>query len=177
MAVPTRGRSGRRRAARPIYDTVGFSVTRVRPESRDDDNVFRARLTGFEEVPSILTRASGTFTARIRPGGDSLEFELNYANLSTPATAAHIHFAQRGVNGPIIAFLCGGNGRSDCPEQAGTVRGVLTSEDIRAVPEQGLEAGDFAGFLRILRAEAAYVNVHTTQFPNGEIRGQIEDDD
>lgn len=174
--MPTRGNRGsRRRGAGPGFDSVGFSVTRVR--SRPDSNEFRASLTGFEEVPPILTGASGSFSARVSPGGESLQYELTFRNLSTPSTAAHIHFAQRGVNGPIIAFLCGGNGKPDCPERGGTVRGEITRDDIRAIPEQGLAAGDFAGFLRILRAGAAYVNVHSTQYPNGEIRGQIRERD
>jgi hypothetical protein len=41
----------------------------------------------------------------------------------------------------------------------------------------GIAAGEFAELVRALRAGAAYANVHTTTFPAGEIRGQIEGHD
>ena len=172
MTVPTRMSGSRaRRNGGSDYEGLSYSVTRLRPGVSASE--FSTHLTGFEEVPAILSGASGAFTARVSSGGNTLQYELNYANLASTATAAHIHFAQRGVSGPIIVFLCGGNGTGNCPERAGTVRGTISSEDIRAIPEQGLEAGDFEGFLRILRAGAAYVNVHSERYPNGEIRGQI----
>ena len=45
------------------------------------------------------------------------------------------------------------------------------------VPAQGIAAGDFGALLRAIRAEATYANMHTPNFPNGEIRGQIERSD
>jgi hypothetical protein len=44
------------------------------------------------------------------------------------------------------------------------------------VPAQNVTAGDFAGLVKILRAHLGYVNVHTTLFAAGEIRGQVSDD-
>jgi hypothetical protein len=41
---------------------------------------------------------------------------------------------------------------------------------------QGVAAGEFAEVLQAIRAGAAYANVHTTNFPAGEIRGQVERD-
>ncbi len=133
--------------------------------------VFRARLSGLSEVPPVLTEASGSFEARLTDQG--IEYTLTYENLSTPTLFAHIHFGQPGVNGNIIAFLCGGDDKGECPDEAGTVTGVLGAEDIREIESQGLEAGDLEGALRIIRSGAAYVNVHTEAFPGGEIRGQI----
>ena len=51
--------------------------------------------------------------------------------------------------------------------------GVITAEDILAIPDQGLEAGDLEGTLTIMRRGLAYVNVHSTAIPRGEIRGQV----
>jgi len=42
-----------------------------------------------------------------------------------------------------------------------------------AVPSQNVTAGDFAGFVKILRARLGYANIHTTLFGGGEIRGQV----
>jgi CHRD domain-containing protein len=52
----------------------------------------------------------------------------------------------------------------------------VTASDVVAVPAQGLTAGSFADLVRILRSGDAYVNVHTTNFPGGEIRAQISED-
>jgi len=42
-----------------------------------------------------------------------------------------------------------------------------------AVASQNVTAGDFAGFVKILRAHLGYANIHTALFTGGEIRGQI----
>jgi CHRD domain-containing protein len=138
----------------------------------DDGTALRASLNGFQEIPSKLTTGRGTFTATI--SSNSISYTLTYAGLSTPAVASHIHFAQRGVNGGVFAFLCGGGGKPACPPAGGTVTGTITAADILAPsPDQGLAAGDFAGAVRALRSGNTYVNVHSTRFPAGEIRGQI----
>lgn len=136
-------------------------------------HTFRTTLSGFEEVPSILTEATGEFQATLSREGDALEFELVFSNLSSPSTVAHLHFAQTGVNGPVFAFLCGGGGKPACPGRGGTVTGTIRAADIQGIPAQGLAEGDFQGALRIIQAGAVYVNVHSTQFPAGEIRGQL----
>ncbi len=141
-------------------------------ERRSGGRAFRAKLSGFSEVPPVLTAGRGAFRARIVDDGPALAFELTYSNLSAPTTAAHIHFGPPGVNGEVIAFLCGGDGKGECPTE-GTVSGRITAEDIRGIPSQGLAAGDLEGALRIIRSGNAYVNVHTTAFPAGEIRGPI----
>lgn len=134
---------------------------------------FRADLDGFQEVPPILTNGDGRFEAQLAHDGNALRYRLAYRNLSSRVTVAHIHFGQPGVNGGIMAFLCGGNDTPACPPDGGVVSGVITRRDIKAIPEQGLAEGDFHGFLRIMSAGLAYVNVHTTMFPDGEIRGQV----
>ncbi len=132
----------------------------------------RAKLDGFQEVPSKLTDGHGTFSATI--SGNTISYTLTFSALTTSALFSHIHFAQRGVSGGIFAFLCGGGGKPACPAAGGTVTGTITASDILApVPDQGLAAGDFAGALRAIRSGNTYVNVHTTRFPAGEIRGQI----
>jgi hypothetical protein len=105
---------------------------------------------------------------------------LSYANLEATATVAHIHFGQRGVAGGISAFLCGGtppqSNKPACPP-AGTVRGTVTAADVigpdGSVGGQGIEPGQFLELVRAMRAGVTYANVHSTQWPAGEIRGQI----
>jgi hypothetical protein len=81
----------------------------------------------------------------------------------------------------VAAFLCGGGGKPACPPAGGTITGTITAADVVAIPTQNLAAGDLASLMKAIRAGVAYVNVHTTNFPSGEIRGQIrfheEDED
>ena len=129
-----------------------------------------ATLRGFEEVPAISTTATGSFSAQLN--GNTIAFTLTYSNLEAAATAAHIHFAQRSVNGGVIAFLCGGGGKPACPA-SGTVSGTISASDIIGPAEQGIAAGELVEAVRAITGGVAYVNVHSSKFPNGEIRGQI----
>ncbi len=146
----------------------------------EEQGAFEARLNGFQQVPAIITNGTGTFTAELNPDGASINYTLSYSDLSSIVHFAHIHVGQAGVNGAVIVFLCGGGGKPECPA-SGSVSGKLTSADVMAIAGQGVAAGNFHELLIALRSGVAYVNVHTTNFPSGEIRGQIqsqeEDDD
>jgi hypothetical protein len=155
----------------------------------DDRNSrgLRARLTGFEEPPSISTTGRGTFRATISRDETSISYELRFSDLEGSVTQSHIHIAQRGVNGGIAMWLCGTTalpgpaGTPSCnatePANNGVVTGVLTAEDVigpnAGANPQGIAPGEFAEVLRAIRAGVAYVNVHSTRNGPGEIRGQI----
>jgi hypothetical protein len=158
------------------------------PASRPGDGdaiKLEAWLNGFQEVPSKLTDAAGRFTAVIDPGRTMIEFTLTFADLSTPTLFAHIHFAQRRVNGGIMVFLCNnspdGPQPRPCPSPGGTVTGTIRAEDVvgpglsAGAADQGITPGSLDDALRaILNGNGAtYANVHSERFPGGEIRGQI----
>ena len=141
---------------------------------------FRAELHGYAEVPSVSTRAVGLFEARAAGDWNTVEWALTYENLQATIAQAHIHFAQGGVNGPIVVWLCGTStnpgpaGTQACP-QSGNVRGTITSANVLASPTtQQLPAGAIGQLISAMQASAAYVNIHTAASPGGEIRGQIE---
>jgi hypothetical protein len=136
---------------------------------------FSAKLNGYNEAPSKSTVARGTFRAKIQNGGSKIHFKLQYEGLETDSLFAHIHFAQKHVNGGIHAFLCGGGSKpTACPLRSGMVEGdIVASDVVAATPDQGIENGSMGELVRAIRAGATYVNVHTTRFPAGEIRGQI----
>lgn len=138
-----------------------------------------ADLNGYQEVNSISTTGEGSFTAKIDDEIQVITYELSYSGLEgTITNAAHIHFAQRSVNGGVHAFLCGGGGKPACPAIEGTVTGEIRAADILAtVPDRGIEAGAFEEFVQAMRAGHTYANVHTNKWPGGEIRGQIHDSD
>ena len=158
---------------------VGFLLVLVGAFAAANDKLeLRARLTGFEEVPPISTTGRGDFRAEVKD--DEIEFRLRYSELQGGSVVgAHIHFAQRGVNGAIVVHFCGTGGKPACPPAPATLEGTITAADVVAVPAQGIGAGELDEVLRAIRAGRGYVNVHTIMFPAGEIRGQIrvEDDD
>jgi len=139
----------------------------------------KARLSGFQEVPSVSTSGSGDFRAKISADGTSVDYTLSYQNLEAATLFAHIHLSARGVNGGVMAFLCGGGGKPACTSNVGlnTVSGTIVAADIIGPAGQGIAAGEFTEFLRALRSGNTYANVHSTMFPGGEIRGQISTDD
>ncbi|MGH3032031.1 MAG: CHRD domain-containing protein [Gaiellaceae bacterium] len=149
---------------------------------RGSDDDFETRLNGYNEVASKSTVARGSFKAELDDG--VIRYRLSYRNLETPALFAHIHFGQAHTNGGVIAFLCGGGGKPDCPETTGTVRGTIMPGDIvgpgpnpaNPAADQGIEPGNFREAVRALRAGAVYANVHSERFPGGEIRGQVKRD-
>ena len=142
-------------------------------------HTFLTFLTGYQEVPSVSTQAEGVFQARSSGDNTTFEYVLRYEGLQGTVQQAHIHFAQRAVNGPIIVWLCGTStnpgpaGTQTCP-QTGEVRGAIGFAQVLAAPAtQQLGAGEIQEVIRAMRAGAAYVNVHTSASPGGEIRGQI----
>lgn len=134
----------------------------------------KAKLKGFEEVPAVSSTGSGLFRADISDDESSIEYELSYSGLEGTASAAHIHLGQVGVNGGIIAFLCGGGGKPACPATSGTVTGTVTAADVIGPAGQGIAAGEFAEALNAIRKGVTYANVHSDKHPGGEIRGQIK---
>ena len=55
----------------------------------------------------------------------------------------------------------------------GTVTGIIKASDVLAITAQGVAAGEFTAFVEALKKELAYVNVHSSMSPGGEIRGQV----
>ena len=139
-------------------------------------NKIRARLSPLNEVPSIISDASGEFEATIHD--DQINFELKFQNLSANLAASHIHVGQRGANGGVSAFLCGGGGQPACPAAtSGMITGTITAANVVGPLGQGIAAGEFAKLVRAIRSGVAYANAHNARFPGGEMRGQLGGND
>ena len=139
---------------------------------------FHAELNGFQETPSVSTTGFGEFDAKL-VGDDTLHFVFKYKKLEGGNSLfAHVHFGTRFFAGGVSYFLCGGSTKpTPCPNVEGTVEGDIVAADVIGPNGQGIEPGSFAEILRGMRAGDAYVNIHTTRWPGGEIRGQINDRD
>ncbi|WP_114380427.1 CHRD domain-containing protein [Paenibacillus prosopidis] len=128
---------------------------------------FKAFLKGRNEVPPVKTAATGNAVFQLDSSGTQLRFRLTVLNI-TGVTEAHIHLGQRGQNGPVVAFLFGPS-KFGISVRRGIVRGVLTSQDLVDL----LAGKTIMDLVREFDNGNAYVNVHTIQNPDGEIRGQI----
>ena len=112
-----------------------------------------AALLGENEVPPADPDGSGTAVITLNSGQGVVCFEISVSNIALPATGAHIHQGEAGVNGSIVVTLTP-------PDESGTSSGCVEADrslikDIRKNP---------AGY---------YVNVHTAEFPGGAIRDQL----
>ena len=133
---------------------------------------FVASLTGGQEVPPINTDGKGAFDMTSQQG--TITFSLTFSGLSSSLTVAHLHFGQTNVAGGVMIFLCGGGGQPDCPAVTdGTITGTITAANVVGPTTQGINAGDLESALKAVHDGLSYVNMHTTNFASGEIRGQI----
>lgn len=125
-----------------------------------------ARLSGAEEVPSNASPAQGVAVFFLSPDGSTLRYTLFLTRLVNP-TAAHIHTGAPGVNGGVVAFLCGGGGKPACPANGG-VTGTITSANLTGT----LAGQPLSALVAAMATGNTYTNAHTAALPGGEIRGQ-----
>ena len=161
---------------------LSLQGSKAQAQEWDRGDTLNADLVSFEQVPSVLAPSHGKFEAQINDN-DTISFELAYANMSSSVVQAHIHFGASKTNGGVVVFLCGGKVKPACPA-SGTVTGTITASDVSILPStngdsvipQGIEPGNLASLIKAIRHGDTYINVHSTNFPSGEIRGQVRMD-
>lgn len=123
---------------------------------------FVAHMTAGQETPPNNTSATGTATFSI--SGTTLHYSIDVKGLSEAPTAAHVHVGAKGVAGPPVFTF---------PLKAGVGKSGTISEGTLDLTRDA-SAGVSGDSLRTLLGNGhAYVNVHTKNFPGGEIRGQV----
>lgn len=155
---------------------AGLLVASLAGATGGKKNLKADDLTGYQENPDISTVATGSFEITIDDTARTFTYELSYSGLEGTVSQAHIHFGKRGVNGGVTLFLCGPGpaGTPACPV-SGTVSRTVGAADILPPGTQGIEAGNFEELAQALRAGHTYANVHSSKWPGGEIRAQIND--
>lgn len=127
--------------------------------------------TGDGEVPPNGSLAQAQANFKLSGDGSSLSYKLNVANIEN-VLQSHIHMAPAGANGPIVAWLY----PSGPPAQLipGRSSGTLGEGTITAANLVGPLTGQpLSALVAAIDSGNAYVNVHTTQFPPGEVRGNL----
>jgi hypothetical protein len=148
-----------------------FIATHAGTAEAGGNRNFRTHLTGAEEVPPADTRAQGQAIFQVSRDGTEIRFKVKLANIQN-VRMAHIHLAPAGENGPIVVWL---RPSGPPPEPIpGRFSGVYAEGTITEANLVGLLAGaSLQDLIDEMRAGNTYVNVHTDQYPGGEVRGQI----
>lgn len=115
-------------------------------------DTYRATLTGAQEVGGGDRDGAGQAEITISDGFGQICWDLNNIRNIGAITAAHIHRGARGVNGPPVFTLRAANegGYKGCTDGSEWAQDRIENNP-----------------------ESFYVNVHTAEYPNGAIRGQL----
>jgi hypothetical protein len=174
---------GKRRIAVALAVLLAVSITAIAAEGFKN---IQELLTGYQEVPVVSTSGVAQFRARISKDESAIQYELKYADLEGAVQQSHIHLGQAGVNGGITVFLCtnlgnGPAGTQACPAPPATITGTIVAADVSpnipataAARTQGLNTGEMDELIAAIRAGVTYVNIHSTLWPGGEVRSQID---
>jgi CHRD domain len=115
-----------------------------------DRRHLRANLSGAKEVPPGDPDGRGVASVTLRPNMARVCFDISVHNVSR-VVGAHIHRGARGTNGPIVVdFNTADNGLDGCVNAPAWLLRAIRDAPYRY-----------------------YVNVHTTQYPDGAVRGQL----
>lgn len=140
-----------RRATRAILLAISASAVMASAVYADAGGNAAVPLNTGQEADKVVGGASGDLDWSV--DGTTFCYTLTVKGLTTPAVAAHIHIAPRGVAGPVVIPL------SVPSATAFTTSGCVESSTAPAV---AANPGDY------------YVNVHTSTYPAGEVRGQLK---
>lgn len=176
-----------RALATPCLAATALLATAGSAFGHDSHNRIDARLRGYDGTPvAISTAAKGHFSAQYDRASGTIAYDLSYQDLEGEVRQAHIHFGRRGVSGGIMVWLCQTTANPApaavakdvpvCPA-SGQVSGMITSNSVIGPAAQGIDPTEFDEFVKAIRNGAGYVNVHSSKYPPGEIRGQLGRDD
>jgi len=149
---------------------------------------FKAKMTPYDVVPPVHSKGIALLDLTIESRRENGNFvyggwyTVMWSDLSSPPLRIYLAFGKPGQKGGVIMWICGGGGKPSCPNATmGAIDYLyipslpipLNSEDIQAIPEQGVKAGDIDAFATALFNGAIYAQIDTVNFPNGELRGQL----
>jgi CHRD domain len=129
--------------------------------------IYDAILSGQNEVPPVQSNATGKaeFTEIFN---DTITYRINLTGIFA-ATGAHIHAGQEGENGEVVVELMTDSTKNNDVSYGMTIRGNLSDSSLKG-PMQGKTLEDLVA---AINSGETYVNIHTAEHPDGEIRGQL----
>lgn len=137
-------------------------------DQEEDVPGFVANLVGESEVPPVDTSATGTAELQLSEDGQTISYSID-ANDLEGALMAHIHQGGENENGDILVWLF------NSTEPTGEISGQLDNNGFTAGSFEGpLQGQNMSSLVDLINSGQTYVNVHTEENPDGEIRGTIE---
>jgi hypothetical protein len=140
---------------------------------------YKATLAASNEVlangssAGVVSSGTGTWTGTLNPTTNVLTWTMTFSGLGTNSSASHIH-AQAPTTttaSVVLNFATFAGSTISLGGTSGTATGSINLSTQAATPPSLTISGD--SLLKAMNAGQAYVNVHTTQYGGGEIRGQI----
>ncbi len=144
-----------------VQNTILAKNTAMVAPDVSTNELFTATLNGAQQVPPVATPGMGSATVVFNPDQNTVAVAISSSATST-ITAQHLHVGAAGTNGPVAQDA---NGHSFQLGTANPATGTFTVDDSTA--------HNPGGFVSQLLAGNIYSNVHTTDLPSGEIRGQL----
>ena len=138
---------------RAIFALAGLACIAWAASAAAASMSFTVPITGAEQVPPVKTAGKGTADLTWDASTRVVTWHVTYSDMSGPVTMAHFHDGARGKNGPVKVWLA----KKESPV-ANPIAGKATLSPADA---QQFEAGDW------------YINLHTKDHPDGEVRGQV----
>jgi CHRD domain len=132
------------------------------------EQVFRARLSGENEVPPVTTNTAGRFEILVNNAATAGQYTLR-VDSGVRVTQSHFHCGAAGANGPVIVFLAGF--RPEGWDVDGQWVGNTTITDANIVNTAC--GATLAEIFQQARLGNVYVNVHSVASPGGLARGQL----
>jgi CHRD domain-containing protein len=129
---------------------------------------FSAILSGNEEIPPTQSGATGWAKFQTDDNGTQVLYSVNLTGLNE-ITGAHIHNGSAGQNGDIVVSLSGQQVAENGNNTTISLKGNITQDDMQGP----LEGKELSELVSLMSDGIVYVNVHTGEYQNGEIRGQI----
>jgi CHRD domain len=137
-------------------------------QAQEEGETFSASLSGKEEVPPTESSASGWAKFVTDVNGTQVSYWVNMTGLNQ-ITGAHIHNGSAGQNGDIVVTLSQQESAEGGDNVTLSLKGNITKDGL----EGPLKGKELSELVSLMSDGNVYVNVHTDEFKNGAIRGQI----
>jgi CHRD domain len=152
---------------------VNISIGGVSPslnliQAQEEGESFSASLSGKEEVPPTGSSATGWAKFLTDVNGTQVSYWVNMTGLNQ-ITGTHIHNGSAGQNGDIVVTLSQQESAMGGDNVTLSLKGNITIDKL----EGPLKGKELSEFVSLMSDGNVYVNVHTDEFKNGAIRGQI----
>jgi Cu/Zn superoxide dismutase len=147
--------------------TQNFPMGEIRGQIGIDNLKFEFGLDPGQEFQDPAVVSDGEGQAELRLRRDGVRFDVEWEDLTSNVVAGHIHCAPAGANGQVGVTLV----HEPPLDSDDRIKGSFTGPD---VPPTACAWTSLSDVLAAMVTGNAYVNIHTQNFPMGEIRGQVD---